>query len=73
MAKLQDTQERLDKKKWFESKELGADKSGKMDYCNGCKFQSTLNSNCIASQEQRVCQSLCAKSYNKFSKTRKSK
>lgn len=71
MAKLTETQERLDKKKWFESKELGADKSGKMSYCDSCKFQSTLTQNCIASQDQRVCQCLCAKAYNKFVKNKK--
>ena len=77
MARLNETQKRLDKKKWLESEKQGYDMSGCMLYCEKCQFadhsNKTESGNCYATQDQRETDSLCAKAYNKMQKANKSK
>lgn len=61
-------QKSLDKQKWVNSEDFGYDLSGKLFYCDHCKYQTERNmvKSCIASQKQREEKSLCATAYNKM-------
>lgn len=68
MARLSETQKRLDKKKWLESEKQGYDMGGCMTYCEKCEYADhshpTEKGKCYATQEERVTNSFCAKAYN---------
>lgn len=64
MARLFDTQQRLDILKWLNSEDCGYDLSGKMNYCDFCSNQTEYG--CAMSQIEREKNSSCAKAYNKF-------
>lgn len=69
MARLNEIQKRLDKKKWLESEKQGFDMSGCMPYCAKCQYADhshpTENGKCYATQEEKTHYSFCAKAYNK--------
>lgn len=54
----------IDKKKWFASKEVGYDTSGMSIHCYYCNKQN--GDICLATQEERESQCLCAKAYNRM-------
>lgn len=57
-------QKSLDEKKWNKSFEYGTDLSGSMAYCEFCEFNE--NGECLALQEEREDDCLCAKAYNRM-------
>ena len=72
MARLKETQKRLDKKKWLESEKQGYDMSGCMTYCKDCEYadhsHSTLNGKCYATQQEKENNYICARQYEKITK-----
>lgn len=70
-----ENQKRLDRKKWTESQKAGEDLSGKMFYCDGCKYQKMTSfgetTYCVVPHERRVEEEVCSTSYNRV--VRKSK
>ena len=54
----------LDRQKWDASRENRCDMSGKMAYCEFCKY--AVENNCMATQAKKEEQSLCAKAYNRM-------
>lgn len=60
-------QKKLDEIKWLDSESCGYDRSGRQAYCHYCDYQTEFL--CKASQEEREKNCLCAKAYNKLSKT----
>ena len=77
MAKLSDTQTRLDKKKYLKSETVGIDLSGNMDYCGFCSKRTdttqydTLPYACAVSHEVRIDECLCGKAYGKMKRQEK--
>ena len=65
MATNKAKQKTLDKKKWLVSEELGEDMSGKMGWCNYCNCRTDFET-CVASQQEREVECLCAKAYNRL-------
>lgn len=57
-------QSQLDNKKWLTSEKAGYDKSGDMDYCNKCDYQ-TPSRNCSVKHVYRETNCLCARAYNR--------
>lgn len=70
MAKNVERQRSLDRKKWKQSENEKCDLSGSMDYCDHCEYLATnIHTGvrcCIANQELRERDSLCAKAYNRM-------
>lgn len=58
-------QERLDKKKYLESEKAGFDLSGHLEHCQVCPCRDD-NCHCLASQDDRVKDSLCGRAYAKL-------
>ena len=58
-------QRSLDKKKYLESKRLGSDQSGKMDYCQVCDYKCVFGG-CVKSQEEKDKHHYCATAYNRM-------
>lgn len=57
-----DRQKSLDKKKWLLSEKVGTDQSGKMLWCESCKYCNL--GKCGISHEQRNNENSCARAYN---------
>ena len=57
-------QKTLDEQKWLASEAKGCDQSGKMAWCDLCRFR--LDDGCFATQEERTRVSLCATAYNRM-------
>jgi hypothetical protein len=72
MYKNTDKQKELDNLKWRISEEFNTDMSGYMPYCDFChhKVNGEQKPTCLASQENRIADSLCAKAYRKLRKNR---
>lgn len=64
-------QKSLDKKKWLASEKIFFDMSGFMPYCKVCKERDLIDGGCIATQEEREGQCLCATAYNRMQRARK--
>lgn len=60
-------QKALDVQKWFESENLKMDLSGQMPYCGYCSY-CTDKQTCLALQQTRVNERLCAKAFAKHCK-----
>lgn len=58
-------QMKLDFQKWLESEVNKYDMSGKMLYCAFCPYSDGI-SRCTVSQEKRLAECYCAKSYKKL-------
>lgn len=58
-------QKSLDKKKYLESKKLGSDQSGKMDYCQVCEYKC-ISGGCVKSQAEKDKHHYCATAYNRM-------
>ena len=56
-------QKSLDKKKWIASERAGTDQSGKMLWCDSCKY-GTRDFKCEIGQAQREKECACARAYN---------
>lgn len=57
-------QHSLDKKKWIASESVGFDMSGAMDYCAVCESNERMT--CVAPQDEREKNTLCATAYNRL-------
>ena len=62
------SQERLDKKKYLDSEKFGFDLSGHLAHCQVCPCMK--DTHCLASHDERVEYSLCARAYNNLCKKR---
>lgn len=69
--KNNERQKSLDKKKWIESEKNDFDMSGFMPYCQVCKERDCIDGGCIATQEEREGQCLCATAYNRMKRAEK--
>lgn len=66
-------QKNLEKKKWLESEKACQDLSGKMPYCKNCYYRG-MNYDaivCLASQNKRETECLCATAYNRMYRRKK--
>lgn len=59
-----ENQKRLDNKKIKEQEKTGKDMSGKMYYCQCCKYRD--GDFCISTNEERVKKSLCSTADNRL-------
>lgn len=61
------SQDRLDKKKYLDSEKIGFDLSGHLQHCQVCPCRMK-DCHCLATQDDRVKYSLCARAYDKLCK-----
>lgn len=58
---LKELQEALNEEKYCASEGAGFDKSGNMDWCDGCLFQNGAYKVCDLSHESRTANVVCAR------------